>query len=134
MDAETLGYFSQKAMEKGALDVYYAPLVMKKGRPGVLLSLLCRESDRAEMASFVFDETTTLGLRWKSSRRWVLDRETVTIETEFGPVRVKVGRVAGRIVNIAPEYEDLKHIAEREKLPLKEVRRRVSEHLARLES
>lgn len=129
MDAEMFGHFLELALRRGALDVYYVPLQMKKSRPGVLLSLLCRPEDRERMAELVFQETTTLGVRWSARQRWVLEREIRKIETVYGPVRVKIGRFRGRVLNISPEYEDLKAIAEKEDLPLKVVRQNVLERL-----
>lgn len=127
MDAETFGHFLELALKRGALDVYYITLHMKKNRPGVLVQLLCRREDREKMAELIFRETTTLGLRWSSWRRWILDREVREIETLYGPVRIKLGRFRGRVVSLAPEYEDLKAIAERENLPLKLIRQQILE-------
>jgi uncharacterized protein (TIGR00299 family) protein len=125
MEPETLGYFLDRALNQGALDVYYSSLQMKKSRPGVLLTLLCRPADRNRMAELIFSETTTLGLRWKRWRRWVLDREVTRLETRYGSVRIKIGRSGRRIMNIWPEYEDLKQIAENRNMPFKEVRAEV---------
>jgi len=84
------------------------------------------------MVELIFRETTTLGIRILPQERWVLDREWRQIETEYGLVRIKLGLLRGEIVNIAPEYEDLKSIAGRRKLPLKQVRQRVLDQLAEL--
>ena len=132
MDAEMFGHFLELALDIGALDVYYTPLHMKKNRPGLLLSMLCRRQDRERMAELVFRETTTLGIRWTPCKRWILDREVQQIETEHGPVRIKVGRFQGRVVNVWPEYEDLKGMAERKKIPLKILRQKVMEHVGKL--
>ncbi len=129
MDAETLGHFLELALRKGALDIYYTPLHMKKSRPGLLLSLLCRDQDRERMAELVFQETTTLGIRWSPWRRWVLERDVKEVETEYGLIRVKIGRFRGRIINVAPEYEDLRLVAERVNLPLKVLRQKVMEKI-----
>lgn len=129
MDAEIFGHFLELSLERGALDVYYVPLHMKKNRPGILLSLLCRQKDQERMAELIFQETTTLGVRWSSWKRWILDREIKEIETVYGPVRVKIGRFQGRVLTISPEYEDLRAIAEKENLPLKVVRQKVVERL-----
>ncbi len=132
MDAEMFGHFLELALDIGALDVYYTPLQMKKNRPGLLLSLLCRRQDQERMAGLVFRETTTLGIRWTPCKRWILNREVQQIETEYGPVRIKVGRFQGRVVNVWPEYEDLKDMAERKKVPLKILRQKVMEHVGKL--
>ena len=125
MDAETFGHCLELALERGALDAYCTPVQMKKSRPGVKLSVLCRQEDRERMAELIFKETTTLGIRWGDWQRWALDRETRQVETEYGKVRIKIGRFRGKIVSVAPEYEDLKSIAQERDLPLKVVRQRV---------
>ena len=125
MDGEIFGYFMERALKEGALDVYYIPLHMKKNRPGLLLSILCREVDREKMAELVFQETTTLGLRWSPCRRWSLEREVRVIDTEYGKVRVKVGRFKGAVMGFSPEYEDLKVVAEKATIPLKTLRQNV---------
>ena len=127
MDAEVFGHFLELALGKGALDVYYTPLHMKKNRPAVKLSLLCRQEDRERMAELIFRETTTFGVRWGQWNRWILDREVKKLRTEDGEVGIKIARLKGEIVSISPEYEDLKAIAERTDIPLKTLRRRVVE-------
>ena len=125
MDAETFGHCLELALEKGALDAYCTPVQMKKSRPGVKLSVLCRQQDRERMAELIFKETTTLGIRWGDWNRWALDRETRQVQTEYGKVKVKIGRFQGKIVSAAPEYEDLKAIAREHDVPLKVVRQKV---------
>ena len=132
MEAEMFGHFMDLALEQDALDVFFTPIQMKKNRPGHLLSVLCKTEDRDRMVELIFRETTTLGIRILPQERWVLDREWRQIETEYGLVRIKLGLLRGEIVNIAPEYEDLKSIAGRRKLPLKQVRQRVLDQLAEL--
>ena len=133
MDAEMFGRFMEIALAIGALDVFFTSIQMKKNRPGVLLSVLCKERDRDSLVEAVFRETTTLGIRIIPQERWVLDREVRRVELELGSVRVKVGRFRGEIVNIAPEYEDLKSIADSSGLPLKQVKQLVMEHWTELE-
>ncbi len=125
MDPELLGHFLELALSEGALDVYYESLHMKKTRPGVLLSILCREHDRDRFAELVFRETTTLGVRFAPWKRWVLERESRVVESGFGPVQVKIGRRSGRVVNVWPEFEDLRRVSLASQVPLKELRRRV---------
>ncbi|MDA2938893.1 nickel pincer cofactor biosynthesis protein LarC, partial [Acidobacteria bacterium AH-259-A15] len=129
MDAQMFGHFLELALKKGALDVYYTPVHMKKNRPALKLSVLCRQADRERVAELIFRETTTLGVRWSPWRRWILDREVEEIETEYGRVGVKIARFKGEVVTIAPEYEDLKAIAERADIPLKTVRQKVIEQI-----
>lgn len=134
MDGETAGHFLHLAMEAGALDVFFLPAQMKKNRPGMFLSVLATPSDVQRMAELIFRETTTLGVRLNRIERWSLSRETRTVETEFGPVRVKIGKLRGKLVNLAPEYEDLRKIARETGVPLKTLRRHVETKLDGLES
>ena len=129
MDPELFGHFLEIALKKGALDVYYTPLHMKKNRPGLLLSILCRPQDSEKMAELIFRETTTFGVRYSGWDRWVLEREIRPLQTDLGPVRVKIGRWRGEVVSVCPEYDDLKAISERENIPLKMVRKQVLEQL-----
>jgi len=125
MDAETFGHCLELALERGALDAYCTPVQMKKSRPGVKLSVLCQKKDRERMAELIFTETTTLGIRWGDLQRWSLNREFRQVETDYGKVKVKIGRFRGKIVNVSPEYEELKSIAQKHDLPLKVVRQTV---------
>ncbi len=131
MEAQVFGYFMDLALREGALDVYYTPVQMKKNRPAVLLTLLCSPDQEIRMAKLLFRETTTLGVRSTRTRRWVVPREIREVPTEYGPVRVKLARWEGRVINIAPEYEDLKAIAEKTGEPLKTVRRKVLEQIGK---
>jgi len=115
------GYFAEKALEAGALDVYFTPVQMKKNRPGLLLSVLCPPERVEALAELVFQQTTTIGLRILEARRRTLERETVRVETPLGSVRMKLARLDGRVLNAAPEYEDCQRIARERNLPLKEV-------------
>jgi uncharacterized protein (DUF111 family) len=132
MDAQVFGYFMDLALREGALDVYYTPVQMKKNRPAVLLTLLCASDQEARMTKLLFRETTTLGVRSTKTRRWVLSREISEFQTDYGPVRVKLARSEGKVVNASPEYEDLKAIAEKTGEPLKTVRRQVLEQIGRI--
>jgi uncharacterized protein (TIGR00299 family) protein len=96
----------EAALEAGALDAWAAPLTMKKGRPGVLLGALCEDARRAAVTAALFAETTTLGVRRHRVERDVLGRRFETVETEFGPVRVKVALLGDREVGAHPEYDD----------------------------
>lgn len=96
----------EAALEAGALDAWAAPLTMKKGRPGLLLGALADEAHRGAVAGVFLRETTTLGVRRHRVERDILDRTSETVETPFGPVRVKVALDAGRVVGAHPEYDD----------------------------
>ena len=121
MNPQIYGYFSEKALSAGALDVYTTPVQMKKNRPGTLLTVLCKPQDVSAMISLVFAETTTFGVRSYRAQRRVLPREHVSVSTAFGDVRIKLSRVNGRILHIAPEYEDCRRLAEQNNVPLQRV-------------
>jgi len=121
MSPEIFGYLFQRLLEAGAVDVFTTPIGMKKGRPGLMLSVILPQEARTRVECILFDETTTFGVRFYPVRRSKLARSRVSIKTEIGEVRVKIGKRSGRIVSISPEYEDCRKLAEKSKLPLKEV-------------
>jgi uncharacterized protein (TIGR00299 family) protein len=121
MNPQIYGYFAERALAAGALDVFAAPVQMKKGRPGLLVTVLCQNSLRDAMSEMLLRETTTIGVRVHEVRRRILDRETVTVRTDFGDVRLKVSRGGGDTMNVSPEYEDCRKIAAANNIPLKEV-------------
>src|SRR5580698_1128027 len=121
MNPQVYGYFAEKALAAGALDVWSTSALMKKSRPGIVITILCEPSNTQRMMDLLFRETTTIGVRTHEAQRKVLDREFVRVETEWGDVRMKVSRLAGAIVNAAPEFEDCKKIAESKGVPLKSV-------------
>jgi len=121
MNPQIYGYFLEKAFAAGALDVYTTPVQMKKNRPGMLLTVLCRPGDTNSLMDLIFAETTTFGARTYTAQRRVLPREWVTVATSLGDVRVKVSRVNGHIRHATPEYEDCRKLAEEKKVPLQTV-------------
>src|SRR5262250_91243 len=121
MNPQIYGYFQEKALAAGALDVYTTPVQMKKNRPGILLTLLCRPQDTASLMNLVFSETTTFGARTYRAQRRALPRELVNVHTQFGDVRVKISRVNGHIRHASPEFEDCKKLAEEKHVPLHQV-------------
>ena len=118
---ETLAFVVERLLEAGALDAWAAPIVMKKGRPAVTLSVICEPADRNLMEEILFAETTTLGTRAAAVTRRVLERETVTVDVHGHEVRVTVARRGGRVVTVAPEYEDARAAARATGKPLKEI-------------
>jgi len=118
---ETIAYCCERLLEVGALDVYTVPIYMKKSRPGVLLTALCRPADVADLEGVLFAETPTLGIRRHLAERSKLDRELVPVETPFGTISVKVGRRQGRTITAAPEYEDCRSAAQQHAVPLRVV-------------
>src|SRR5579859_1601757 len=121
MNPQIYGYFLEKALAAGALDVYTTPVQMKKNRPGVLLTVLCKPGDTQGLMALVFEETTTFGARTYRAQRRVLPREWVNVATQFGDVRVKVSRVNGSVLHAAPEFEDCKRVADEKNVPLQRV-------------
>jgi pyridinium-3,5-bisthiocarboxylic acid mononucleotide nickel chelatase len=130
MNPQIYGYFLEKALAAGALDVYTTPVQMKKNRPGTLLTVLCKPQDTNTLMSLIFAETTTFGARTYRAQRRTLPRESVTVTTSFGDVRMKVSRVNGRILHVAPEYDDCRNLAVEKNVPLQRV---ISEALRRYE-
>jgi hypothetical protein len=114
---ETLGFAMERLLEAGALDVTLAPAQMKKNRPGVVLGVIARPEDRERLASLIFAETSTLGLRIHMAERRVEARRVVPVETRYGAVRVKVSASGA----FAPEYEDCRKLARETGVPLKEI-------------
>ncbi|MFL6256746.1 MAG: nickel pincer cofactor biosynthesis protein LarC [Pyrinomonadaceae bacterium] len=118
---QVLGHLMERAFEGGALDCFLTPVQMKKNRPGVLVSILCRPTDGEAMRELLFAETPTLGVRSYTVARKTLEREAVTVETEFGTIAVKVARKEGRTLGATPEYEDCRAAARAHKVPLRVV-------------
>jgi uncharacterized protein (TIGR00299 family) protein len=121
MSPQVYGYFAERALEAGALDVFSIPVQMKKNRPGQLVTVLCKPADREKLSDLLFRETTTLGVRESNVKRRTLQRESIAVETSLGSIRMKVARLNGHILNVAPEYEDCQKIAAERGVPLKQV-------------
>jgi uncharacterized protein (TIGR00299 family) protein len=121
MSPQIYGYFAEKALAAGALDVFSTPAQMKKNRPGLLVTLLCEPGNAARLIDLVFRETTTIGVRSYEARRKTLERELVPVATPFGEVRMKVSHMNGSVLNATPEYEDCQRIAAERGIPLKQV-------------
>jgi pyridinium-3,5-bisthiocarboxylic acid mononucleotide nickel chelatase len=118
---QVLAYAVQRVMERGALDAMSTPVVMKKGRLGTLLTVLSKPENANDLQELLLRETTTLGVRFREENRFYLDRDIVPVETEFGVIRMKAGRVKGEVMNVAPEFEDCRRAAETYDVPLKAV-------------
>src|SRR5438034_1185402 len=121
MNPQIYGYFLERALAAGALDVYTTPVQMKKNRPGTLLTVLCKLQDTNALMSLIFAETTTFGARMYRAQRRTLPREFVSVATNFGDVRIKISRVNGRILHVAPEYDDCRKLAVEKNVPLQRV-------------
>ena len=122
MTPEAVGFAMQTLLDAGALDAWTTPVGMKKNRPGILLTCLCRANQRDEMVRLLFRHTSTIGVRESVCRRWVLRRESGEVTTPYGPVRVKRSEGYG-VTKTKAEYDDLAAIAREHGLTLDEVRR-----------
>lgn len=118
---ELLGAVMDKLLAAGALDVWFTPIQMKKNRPGTLLSLLCEEACEQALVDIVFAETTAFGLRRDRVERLKLERRFEQVATEFGEVTVKVGIKGGAVVQVAPEFESCREVADRSGVPVRAV-------------
>jgi uncharacterized protein (TIGR00299 family) protein len=121
MNPETYSYLLPLVLEKGALDVYLTDVIMKKGRPGSQLTILCRPDEASIFENLLYDETTTLGIRKQIVERSSLERKMIDVETPFGKVPVKAAMRDGKPFRISPEYEVCRKIASEQGLPLREV-------------
>jgi pyridinium-3,5-bisthiocarboxylic acid mononucleotide nickel chelatase len=110
-----------RLFEAGALDVFLTPVVMKRSRPGTVLTALCPSDKIPDLSRILFEETTTIGVRWTEVSRTRLDREMITIVTDYGPLPFKVSRLAGRIVTVTPEFSEVVRLAQEKSLPVREV-------------
>lgn len=111
MTGEALGYTMEKLFNAGALDVYFTPIIMKKNRPGVILSALCSIDGAEDIKNLIFHETSTFGIREKIINRDTLDREFLSVEVHGHNIRCKVGLHNGKAIKYQPEYEDCKSAA-----------------------
>jgi uncharacterized protein (TIGR00299 family) protein len=131
MTPELAPWVLERLLEAGAADAWITPVHMKKGRPGIVLSVLCQPGQEATLREVVWRETSTLGMRGMLVRKWRLERRAVTVELPgLGPggeagtparVRVKLGLDGDRVINVAPEYADCARVATASGQPLKEV-------------
>jgi uncharacterized protein (TIGR00299 family) protein len=134
MTPEMIGYVTEKLLTGGsAADVWLTPVQMKKGRPGVVLSVICAEENEEKLVRLLLRETSTLGVRVRPVQRWEAERETVEFQSSLGPAAVKIKRLPGEPPLVSPEFEACRRIAETRDLPLAEVYRIVqAEALERL--
>jgi pyridinium-3,5-bisthiocarboxylic acid mononucleotide nickel chelatase len=129
---QIIGHVMDRVFELGALDCYFTPVQMKKNRPGVLLSVLCKPEDKEAVMKLLFTETTTLGIRSYEVERRALRRSVVQVETQYGPIGVKVAHLNGRVVNEMPEFEQCRKAAIEANVPLKVVEEAARVALAKI--
>jgi hypothetical protein len=121
LNPQVFGYVMDRLLDEGALDVFGIPVQMKKNRPGIILTVLCKSEDAGKLAQLIFSETTTLGMRQREEYRQTLARRWENVRTQWGEVRIKIASMNGTITNYAPEYEDCRRIAAEHHVPLKTV-------------
>ncbi|MDX2100163.1 MAG: nickel pincer cofactor biosynthesis protein LarC [Leptolyngbyaceae cyanobacterium bins.59] len=132
LNPQAIGYLYDALFAVGAVDVFTQPIGMKKSRPGVLLTVICHPEKRSACEQLIFQETSTLGIRHFEQQRTILEREIKSIETEYGPIRVKVaweGKNGDRAIrNVQPEYEDCAQIARTHHIPWRDVHQMALQH------
>lgn len=121
LNPQVFGYVMDRLLEEGALDAFGMPVQMKKNRPGMLLTVLCKTEDASKLTQLIFTETTTLGVRRRDEMRQTLARRWENVSTQWGEVRIKIASMNGTVTNYAPEYEDCRRIAAEHHVPLKTV-------------
>jgi len=121
LSPQVLAYVAETALARGALDVMLTQVIMKKGRPGTVLTVLCNPADSAALERLILTETSTLGVRIRQERRSCLQRSHIAVATKYGEIRIKVGSLAGERMNAAPEFEDCRVAAARHKVAIKQV-------------
>ncbi len=121
LSPQVLAHVAETALAQGALDVMLTPVIMKKGRPGTLLTVLCNAADSEALQRLILTETTTLGVRVRTDKRVILERTHVSVQTPYGGIRMKVGSRDGEQWNAAPEFEDCRAAALAYGVPVKKV-------------
>jgi hypothetical protein len=121
MNPQFYDYIMEQLLKMGTKEVFLTPVLMKKGRPATLLTVICSSEELPAVTEFLLKETTTIGLRWHEDEREKAERESVSLKTRYGNISFKIARWNGEVVNVAPEYEDCKRKALEKGIPLKDV-------------
>jgi uncharacterized protein (TIGR00299 family) protein len=121
MNPQIYDYVMERLLAMEVLEIFITPILMKKNRPGHLLTVICPSEKLPTVTKFLLRETTTLGLRWREEERAKAEREMVSLKTKYGRIRFKLARWEGKAINLSPEYEDCKRLATEKGIPLKEV-------------
>lgn len=132
LNPQVFGYVMDRLLEQGALDAFGVPVQMKKSRPGMLLTVLCKPEDASGLTQLIFTETTTLGVRRRDEMRQTLARRWESVSTAWGEVRIKIASMNGAVTNYAPEYEDCRRLAAEHNVPLKTVMQEASRAYAEI--
>lgn len=118
MPAELLGHFIDDVLSKGALDAYYTPITMKKSRPAVQLTVICKLDNASSFENYILQHTTTLGVRSYNVQRTILERDFTTLNTDYGEVTIKLAKLDGKVIKAKPEFNDLQALADSSNKPL----------------
>ncbi|HEY5213926.1 MAG TPA: nickel pincer cofactor biosynthesis protein LarC [Acidobacteriaceae bacterium] len=121
LSPQIIAWVAEAALAAGALDVMLTPVIMKKGRPGTLLTMLCQPAESGALERLMLRETSTLGVRVRQEQRFCLDRHHAPVQTVYGEIRIKIGSLGGEVLNAAPEFEDCRAAAMKHGVALKEV-------------
>jgi pyridinium-3,5-bisthiocarboxylic acid mononucleotide nickel chelatase len=121
MTAELLGAAIEKIREAGAVEAFFSSVQMKKSRPGILLTALCRPDQLVEVQEIILRHTSTFGVRYREIDRLALDRILVSVTTQHGTLSIKLGMLRGEVIQVAPEFEDCRKAAEKASIPIKMV-------------
>ena len=121
LSPQVLAWVAESALAAGATDVMLTPVIMKKGRPGTLLTVLCHAANRPALERLILRETSTLGIRIRQDERTCLERRHMPVQTPYGEIRLKLGTLDGEVMNVAPEFEDCRAAAVHCDVPLKRV-------------
>jgi len=121
MNPQFYDYIMERLLKMGTKEVFLTPVLMKKGRPATLLTVICSSEKLPAVTQFLLKETTTIGLRWHEDDRVKAEREIVSLKTKHGNIRFKIARWNGEVINVSPEYEDCKRKALEKGIPLKDV-------------
>jgi uncharacterized protein (TIGR00299 family) protein len=121
LSPQVLAYVAETALARGALDAMLTPVIMKKGRPGTVLTVLCNPADSAALERLILTETSTLGVRIRQERRSCLERKHIAVSTAYGEIRIKIATLGGETMNAAPEYEDCRAAAAQHHVAIKQV-------------
>lgn len=129
MNPEFYQYLFEKLFGNGALDVFLTPIIMKKQRPGTLITVICEKENANKLKEIIFKETSTFGIRYYEVLRNKLDRDFSIVETPYGKIRVKKGYLNGKLIKAYPEYEDVKAVAEKTRNSISDIYRNVMRHI-----
>ena len=128
MSPETYGYVMERLFQEGALDVFFTPIFMKKNRPATKLTVLTQPQNKDKICDCIINETTTFGVRFYEVKRRKLSREFVMVDTQYGQVRMKLGKLGDEVIKAMCEYEDCKRLAEKHRVPIKSVYQAAAEN------